>query len=113
MDVSGGIDLRSYNGYHVTRVYDLLGGAYTTDFANKNQPAIIPNDDSNAPYAIKRKGDIIKRNYDGLVRWGAGFAHFEYPITVAVGQRNQRFSTSDLLLGRGRARRRAILEDVS
>ncbi len=60
-NLSGGIDLRSYRGFHYRTVEDLLGGAYFGSETNQ-----------------KMVGDTIDYNYDGLVKWGGLFAQAEY-----------------------------------
>lgn len=69
---SGGLDGRSYKGIHTAEVYDLLGG----DFYNDKTPNYTIDV---AGAAIQRKkGDPIRRNYDGLVDWGGAFTQLEY-----------------------------------
>ena len=65
--ISGGLDARSYKGEHYQEVYDLLGGDYFIDDANKTQTSLI-----------KTVGDKISYNYDGLVKWYGGFGQLEY-----------------------------------
>lgn len=67
LDLSGGIDLRSYKGTHYKEVYDLLGGDYTTNEANQIQTT-----------KIKTKNDKIDYYNDGVVRWGGLFFQGEY-----------------------------------
>ena len=67
IEISGGIDLRSYRGEHYREVYDLLGGDYVIDESNNVQ--------SNQ---IKYIGDIVGYHNDGLVKWVGGFSQFEY-----------------------------------
>jgi outer membrane cobalamin receptor len=63
----GGIDLRTYTGYHYTEVTDLLGGAYAFD----------DNDDNN-PNNAAQVGDKISYNNDGEVGWQGVFTQLEY-----------------------------------
>lgn len=72
--VVGGVDLRHYEGYHYSKVYDLFGGDYVIDGGNLNQP----NGQGNLQYSMKRKGDTIAYNNTSIVNWGGGFAQFEY-----------------------------------
>ena len=65
--ISGGLDARSYKGEHYQEVYDLFGGDYFIDDANKTQSSLI-----------KTVGDKISYNYDGLVKWYGGFGQLEY-----------------------------------
>jgi iron complex outermembrane receptor protein len=66
--LSGGVDLRSYKGQHYGEVYDLLGGDFLRDDANKNKNK----------YQNMYVGDKIYYNNDALVRWGGVFAQLEY-----------------------------------
>jgi iron complex outermembrane receptor protein len=67
--LSGGVDIRSYRGVHQQKVYDLLGGDYMID------PDGNPNELSNQKKVV---GDIIGRDYLGLVNWGGLFAQAEF-----------------------------------
>lgn len=72
MEVSGGIDLRYYEGRHYQIVKDLLGGDYYLDNSNKN--ALTP---------MKREGDKIAKNTfnadrSGLVQWSGAFGQMAY-----------------------------------
>ena len=67
LEVTGGIDLRYYEGEHYTEVTDLLGGQYVFDDANVNNPL-------NAAQV----GDKIDYYNDGLVGWLGAFAQAEY-----------------------------------
>lgn len=72
MEVSGGIDLRYYEGRHYQIVQDLLGGDYYLDNSNKN--ALSP---------MKRVGDKIAKNTfnadrSGLVQWSGAFGQMAY-----------------------------------
>ncbi len=77
LTLTPGIDARYYHGYHITKVYDLMGADYTINTSNANMPGAsdgkeyIQND-------VKHKGDVILRNYDGLVKWGGLFLQAEY-----------------------------------
>jgi outer membrane cobalamin receptor len=63
----GGLDLRTYTGYHYTKVTDLLGGAYAFD-----------DNDANRPNNAAKVGDIIDYNNDGEVGWQGLFGQLEY-----------------------------------
>jgi outer membrane cobalamin receptor len=67
LNLTAGLDLRSYTGSHFNEVTDLLGGDFATD-----------NNDVNNPNRVIRVGD--KRSYynDGVVLWQGGFAQVEY-----------------------------------
>ncbi len=69
--LSGGIDFRDYKGEHYREVYELLGGDYCVDIENNN-----------AATNVRRVGDKIGYNNDGLVRWGGMFAQAEYKKQV-------------------------------
>jgi iron complex outermembrane receptor protein len=77
INISGGIDLRSYKGVHHEAVYDLLGADYVapdnTDYSNIDWSAPNP-----LASTMLFKGDINNYNYDGLVRWGGIFFQTEY-----------------------------------
>jgi len=71
-NISGGIDLRSYEGYHWKEVYDLFGGDYAIDVADKRLD--YEADSSNA---MKYNGDKIEFYNIGHVRWGGLFGQVE------------------------------------
>ena len=65
--ISGGLDMRYYKGEHYREIYDLLGGDYA-----------IVNDDANQLSSVKREGDIVGYNNDGIVKWSGVFSQAEY-----------------------------------
>lgn len=69
-----GVDVRRYKGSHYRMVYDLLGGDYFIDAANRNQP----NGMGNLQYSMKRKGDTVGYYNDSYVNWQGLFAQTEY-----------------------------------
>jgi outer membrane cobalamin receptor len=69
-----GIDARHYKGSHYRMVYDLVGGDYYIDVANKNQP----NGIGNLQYSMKRDGDTVGYFNDSYVNWQGLFAQSEY-----------------------------------
>lgn len=69
-----GLDVRHYKGSHFRQAYDLLGGDYFIDNADKNQP----NGAGNLSYAMKRKGDKVGYYNDSYVDWAGVFAQAEY-----------------------------------
>lgn len=74
LKLSGGLDLRSYNGIHYTTIKDLLGADYAIDKADTRRDYV-----TNPLLAMKYVGDTVIYNYyEGLVRWGGAFAQFEY-----------------------------------
>jgi hypothetical protein len=66
VSISAGIDMRYYKGEHYREVFDLLGGDYA-----------IETDDATQRSSIKREGDIIGYNNDGIVRWAGLFYQVE------------------------------------
>jgi hypothetical protein len=79
-----GVDARYYQGLHYREVTDLLGGDYIRDLSDKNaaKGVIDPFNptavDPNFKNEMKRVGDKITYNYDGLVNWGGLFSQLEY-----------------------------------
>ena len=67
ISLSGGLDMRYYKGEHYREIYDLLGGDYAID-----------NDDETQLSSVKREGDIIGYNNDGVVKWSGVFSQAEY-----------------------------------
>lgn len=67
IDLSAGIDLRSYTGKHFREVKDLMGGEY-----------VISTEDNNEPLKIAKEGDKIGYWNDGKVGWQGVFAQLEY-----------------------------------
>jgi hypothetical protein len=70
LNLSGGLDLRSYKGEHYREVYDLLGGKYFYDDPGTNE--------NEAPKTKKMVGDIYAYHNDGLVNWGGLFGQLKY-----------------------------------
>ena len=68
-----GVDVRNYTALHYGRVHHLLGGEFWVD------KDLSGNFDNNllTPNRIARKGDKIRYNYDGNVRWGSVFTQVE------------------------------------
>lgn len=69
-----GVDARHYKGSHYRMVYDLVGGDYFIDGANKNQP----NGMGNLQYSMKRDGDTVGYYNDAYVDWQGVFWQTEY-----------------------------------
>lgn len=63
----GGLDLRSYTAKHFSIVYDLLGGDYYVDNADKNQTS-----------PVKKLNDKLFSNYTSYINWGGVFNQLEY-----------------------------------
>jgi len=66
--LAGGVDYRSYEGEHYREPYDLIGGDYVFDDANRN----IKSETK------LRVGDKIDYHDIGYVKWGGGFVQAEY-----------------------------------
>jgi iron complex outermembrane receptor protein len=112
-----GVDLRFYRGSHYRTVYDLLGGDYFVNFANSqgqngdnNQVKGYYLKDPKYKAQMKREGDKILYNYDGLVDWGGLFSQIEYKkkswtvFATATGsftgyQRLDYFARKDVIIG--------------
>ncbi|MFM1897807.1 MAG: hypothetical protein RL577_47 [Bacteroidota bacterium] len=69
--LTGGIDLRTYQGQHYREAYDLLGGDYFIPDVRDLNPAY----DAKHMYKV---GDIHGYHNDGLVRWAGAFSELEY-----------------------------------
>ena len=67
VEVTGGLDLRYYEGEHYTEVTNLLGGQFVFDDSNVNDPV-------NAA----RVGDKVNYYNDGHVGWLGAFGQAEY-----------------------------------
>ncbi len=77
IDISGGIDIRSYTGIHYTTVTDLLGGDYVVDVQDSRN-----NYQADSSLAMKYEGDMIQYYYKGLVNWGGIFGQVEYKTPI-------------------------------
>ena len=65
--LSSGLDMRYYKGEHYREVYDLLGADYAIDASNGLQSS-----------EVKRVGDKVGYNNDGIVKWSGVFSQMEY-----------------------------------
>jgi hypothetical protein len=74
LNVSGGIDLRTYKGEHYRTAYDMLGASKYIDLVSLTQERNNYTD----PNYLKSEGDKILYNNDGLVRWGGLFGQLKY-----------------------------------
>lgn len=72
--VVAGIDLRNYKAIHYGKVHHLLGGEFWMD---RDLSSSAFDNNLLAPNRITRKGDKIRYNYDGNVRWGSAFIQVE------------------------------------
>jgi hypothetical protein len=68
IEVSGGVDGRSYQGRVYSRIHDLLGGDYILSDFNNNEG----ND------VYQKEGGLIIQNVHRFVRWGGAFGLVEY-----------------------------------
>ncbi len=73
-ELTGGLDLRYYKGYHMQRIDNLLGGEYFLDVTAGGNSRNINRDPSTLLY----EGDIINYHNLGEVRWGGVFTQAEY-----------------------------------
>jgi hypothetical protein len=67
LELSAGIDLRSYRGAHYNEIDDLLGGDYA-----------IETTDRTSTTKFMSEGDIVGYHNDGLVNWGGVFSQLKY-----------------------------------
>lgn len=65
--LSSGLDMRYYKGEHYREVYDLLGADYAIEASNGLQSS-----------EVKRVGDKVGYNNDGIVKWSGVFSQMEY-----------------------------------
>jgi len=116
LNYTGGVDLRTYTGYHYSKVYNLIGGDYYIDQGNKSLPYFSVKDPvtnkvtfPNAYNAVKKVGDKIIRDYEGHVTWAGVFNQLEFKkgnwsafVTATVSQtgykRVDNFARKDLHL---------------
>jgi hypothetical protein len=73
INISGGIDLRSYKGIHYQEIYDLLGGD-----AWRQEQGGRPRYNNQSTIRNKKIGDKEYYYNDGLVRWQGVFGQLEY-----------------------------------
>ena len=75
LNLSGGVDLRSYKAEHYSEIVDLLGGDYAIDrYDTRNDY------EANPQLAVKKVGDKVYYYDDGLVRWAGVFTQLEYKV---------------------------------
>jgi len=67
ISLSGGLDLRYYEGQHYREAYDLLGADYAIDNSNGMQES-----------QVKKVGDKLGYHNDGIVKWSGVFSQGEY-----------------------------------
>ncbi|MGZ2369064.1 TonB-dependent receptor [Ancylomarina sp. YFZ004] len=71
LNLSAGIDLRYYVGEHNRTIENLMGGAFFIDPDRENSD-VLGNDEN------LQVGDVIGRDYDGMVFSSGAFAQLEY-----------------------------------
>lgn len=74
-NLSGGIDLRSYQSQHYYEITDLLGGDYAID---RND--IRNNYEADSSLAMQHVGDKVYYYNSGIVKWGGLFGLLEYKV---------------------------------
>ncbi len=74
LQITGGLDLRYYKGYHFQEIEDLMGGEYFLDVTASGNSRNI----NRAPNTLLKKGDKVSYHDMGEVRWGGLFTQAEY-----------------------------------
>jgi hypothetical protein len=72
LNITAGVDARSYKGEHYREVVNLLGGDYYVDFSDDND---VTNADK-----VKRVGDKVAYHNIGYNSWFGGFVQGEYSM---------------------------------
>ncbi len=72
INISGGVDLRSYKGTHYEEVYDLLGADYAAPDNYNSDNVDWSKPEPLSQFKLK-EGSINNYHNDGLVRWGGIF----------------------------------------
>jgi iron complex outermembrane recepter protein len=72
LNLTAGVDARSYKGEHYREVVNLLGGDYYVDFSDNND---VTNADK-----VKRVGDKVAYHNIGYNSWFGGFVQGEYSM---------------------------------
>ncbi len=78
-NLSGGLDLRTYRGEHYRELYDLIGGDMYIE------PILTGQYNNQDNSRLKKVGDKIYYNNDGLVRWYGTFMQAEYKNPIWSG----------------------------
>jgi len=76
LNLQGGIDLRYYKGVHTNRISDLLGGEYVID--PDRAKVTYRKDDVEWQNERLYIGDIVYRDYDGMIGQYGAFGQAEY-----------------------------------
>ena len=67
LELSSGIDIRSYKGSHYKQIDDMLGASYSIETTSKT-----------STNKFLKEGDITGYHNDGLVNWGGVFSQLKY-----------------------------------
>jgi len=86
LTLTGGIDLRHYQGARYSEVHEMIGGDYIIDNSDRNV----------APNQAKRVGDRINQDRLGTVNWGGAFVQYEYKIENLTAVANFTGSTTSM-----------------
>lgn len=81
LEFSGGIDVRYYKGTHTNVISDLMGGEYYIDDSSRSGVSASNNiaaADPNWQYEKLEVGDVVYRDYDGLVLQEGLFGQLEW-----------------------------------
>lgn len=74
LTLTNGVDLRYYQGFHYSKVYNALGGDFILDYADDN---INPTQLNSA---VRHTNDTVLRNYNAYVKWAGLFTQAEYKM---------------------------------
>jgi hypothetical protein len=93
LNLTAGVDVRYYIGEHNREIENLLGGQFFID-PDRAESDVLDNNEK------LKEGDIISRDYDGLVLSGGLFAQLEYTTGnlssfVAVSGTNTNYKRRD------------------
>lgn len=83
LNLTAGVDMRYYIGYHKNTIVDLYDGAYYMDDSTRagvNPANNIAAADPNWKYQHLGVGDVVYRNYDGHTGQEGLFAQLEYTM---------------------------------
>ncbi len=98
--ITGGLDLRHYQGHRFSEVYEMIGGDYIIESSDRNV----------APNQVKRVGDRINQDRLGTVNWGGAFVQAEYKTGNLTAVANLTGSTTTMRV-EDRYRARTIIVD--
>lgn len=78
LNIQAGVDLRYYNGGHVARIVDLMGGEYVIDPDREKVP--YKKDDKAWQQERLYIGDVVYRNFDSYIGQYGVFGQAEYSL---------------------------------